>query len=108
MFRVLMTALILTNLLFAANARAQSLDTSMTDKQIIANILKECRELYTRAAGNCACGDHRTRNSPHCEKVLKELPPSFKPFCTRKDVTLREVSLYRMQNEGFIDTKCSK
>jgi hypothetical protein len=95
-------------LAFASSASAQQLDTSLSDKQIIANILKECRELYVHAAGNCACADERTRNSPHCAKVLKELPETFKPFCSRKDVTLREVSMYRMQNEGFIDRRCSK
>jgi hypothetical protein len=94
--------------LFATSASAQQLESSLSDKQIIANILKECRELYLRAAGNCACADERTRNSPNCAKVLQEMPDSFKPFCTRKDVTLREVSLYRMQNQGFIDRRCSK
>ena len=108
MLRILVGSLVLANLVFASSVGAQQLDTSLSDKQIIANILKECRELYMRAAGNCACADERTRNSPHCEKVLKELPETFKPFCSRKDVTLREVSMYRMQNEGFIDRRCSK
>jgi len=108
MFRILVASLVLATLTFTSPARAQQLDTSLSDKQIVANILKECRELYVRAAGSCACADERTRNSPHCEKILKDLPQSFKPFCSRKDVTLREVSMYRMQNEGFIDRRCSK
>lgn len=107
MARILACVLMLASFTFAP-AHAQQLDTSLSDKQIVANILKDCRELYVRAAGTCACADERTRNSPHCEKVLKDLPPSFKPFCSRKDVTLREVSMYRMQNEGFIDRRCSK
>jgi hypothetical protein len=86
----------------------QQLDTSLSDRQIIANILKECRDLYMRSAGNCACADERTRNSPHCVKTLQTLSSDFKPFCNRKDVTLKEVSMYRMQNEGFIDRRCSK
>ena len=108
MLRIFVSSLVLANLAFASSVAAQQLDTSLSDKQIIANILKECRELYMRAAGICACADERTRNSPHCEKILKELPETFKPFCSRKDVTLREVSMYRMQNEGFIDRRCSK
>jgi len=108
MARFLLCASILANLFFLSSAGAQQINTSMSDKQIVANILKECRELYVKAAGNCACADERTRNSPHCEKVLKDLPESFKPFCNRKDVSLREVSQYRMQNEGFIDRRCSK
>jgi hypothetical protein len=108
MFRILAGSLALANLLFASQARSQQINTSMTDRQIVANILKECRDLYVHAAGSCACADERTRNSPRCEKVLKELPESFKPFCSKKDVTLREISLYRMQNEGFIDRRCSK
>jgi hypothetical protein len=108
MFRILAGSLALANLLFASPARSQQINTSMSDRQIVANVLKECRDLYVRAAGSCACADERTRNSPRCEKVLKELPESFKPFCSKKDVTLREISLYRMQNEGFIDRRCSK
>ena len=46
MARILVCALVLANLLFVAASRAQQLDTSLSDKQIIANILKECRELY--------------------------------------------------------------
>src|ERR1044071_2077368 len=42
MVRNLVSALALLNLLFAGTARAQQLDTSMSDKQIVANILKEC------------------------------------------------------------------
>lgn len=106
--RFLAGSLIAVTFLFMPPLHAQQLNTSLSDKQIIAIILKECRDLYVRAAGSCACTDERTRNSPRCEKVLKELPESFKPFCSRKDVTLREVSLYRMQNEGFIDRRCSK
>jgi hypothetical protein len=108
MFRIVACALVLANLLLASTAKAQQIDTSLSDKQIIAKILQECRELYVPAAGSCACADERTRNSPHCTKVLKDLPETFKPFCSRKDVTLREVSLYRIQNQGFIDRRCSK
>ena len=108
MLRILASTLVLTGLALAPPARAQELNTSASDKQIIASILKECRELYLKAAGNCACVDERTRNAPNCAKVLKDLPESFKPFCSRKDVTLREVSMYRMQNQGFIDRRCSK
>lgn len=105
--RILVCVLALATFAFVP-ARAQQLNTSLSDKQIIVNILKECRDLYVRAAGNCACADERTRNSPNCAKVLRELPETFKPFCSRKDVSLREVSMYRMQNEGFIDRRCSK
>jgi len=107
MARILACVLMLASFTFAP-ARAQQLDTSLSDKQIVTKILKDCRELYVRAVGACACVDERTRNSPNCAKVLRELPESFKPFCSRKDVTLREVSMYRMQNEGFIDRRCSK
>jgi hypothetical protein len=105
---LILSTLVLGTFAFAPLASAQQLNTSMSDKQIIANILKDCRELYVRVAGNCACADGRTRTSPNCIKVLKDLPESFKPFCSRKDITLREVSMYRMQNEGFIDRRCSK
>ena len=108
MFRILVCPLVVLSLAFASSGRAQQIDSSTSDKQIIANILKECRELYVRAAGNCACADERTRNGANCAKILKDLPESFKPFCTRKDVSLREVSMYRMQNQGFIDRRCSK
>jgi hypothetical protein len=96
-------------LLAAQNpARSQQIDTSQSDRQIIADILKECRELYMKSVGACACADDRNKEGTRCNKAIKELPASFKPFCTRKDVTLREVSLYRMQNQGFIDQRCSK
>jgi hypothetical protein len=95
-------------LLIATAARAQQINTALSDRQIIANILKECRELYMRGVGACACADERARASPRCYQALKDLPDSFKPFCTRKDVSLREVSMYRMQNFGFIDQRCSK
>ena len=108
MFRIAVCALVLANVLFASLARAQQIDTSLSDKQIVAKILQECRELYMRAVGSCACADERTRNGAHCAKILKDLPETFKPFCSRKDVTLREVSMYRMQNQGFIDRRCSK
>ena len=108
MVRILACAITLASFLFAAAVDAQQLDTSMSDKQIIANILKECHELYARSVGDCACAADRTREGSRCNKVVKDLPESFKPFCTRKDVTLREVSLYRMQNQGFIDRRCSK
>ena len=61
-----------------------------------------------RSVGSCACADARTRESGHCAKALKDVPETFKPFCSRKDVSLREVSMYRMQNQGFIDRRCSK
>ncbi len=108
MIRNLLCALICANLLFTSTARAQQLDTSMSDKQIIANILKECRDLYARSVGDCACAADRNKEGTRCNKFISALPESFKPFCTRKDVTLREVSLYRMQNQGFIDRRCSK
>ena len=108
MVRKLVCALVFATLPLAGNVRAQQLDTSMSDKQIVANILKECRDLYTRSVGDCACAADRTREGTRCNKVVKDLPDSFKPFCTRKDVTLREVSLYRMQNQGFIDRRCAK
>ena len=108
MVRNLACALMLATLLFANDVRAQHLDTSMSDKQIIANILKECHELYARSVGDCACATDRNKEGTRCNKVVRDLPESFKPFCTRKDVTLREVSLYRMQNQGFIDRRCSK
>jgi hypothetical protein len=105
MTRALVTIAILA---FVSPCFAQQIDTSLSDKQIIANILKECRDLYMRSVGACACADDRKREGTHCYKVTKDLPESFKPFCTRKDVTLREVSMYRMQNEGFIDQRCAK
>ena len=108
MVRISVYALVLANLLSAGTARAQHLDTSMSDKQIVTNILKECHELYARTVGDCACAADRTKDGARCNKVVKDLPESFKPFCTRKDVTLREVSMYRMQNQGFIDRRCSK
>ena len=108
MIRNLGCALALANLLFATTAQAQQLDTSMSDKQIITNILKECHELYARSVGDCACAPDRNKEGTRCNKVTKDLPETFRPFCTRKDVTLREVSLYRMQNQGFIDRRCSK
>ena len=108
MDRKLVSAIVLVTLLFAGAARAQQIDTSMSDKQIIANILKECRDVYARTVGDCACAPDRNKEGTRCNKVVKDLPESFKPFCTRKDVTLREVSLYRMQNQGFIDRRCSK
>ena len=89
-------------------AFAQHIDTSMSDRQIVAAIIKECRDLYMRSVGTCACADDRTREGTRCNKVTKDLPETFKPFCNRKDVTLREVSMYRMQNEGFIDQRCGK
>ena len=98
----------IANLISVSSSFAQQINTSLSDKQIIANILKECRELYMRSVGACACAEDRNREGTHCNKVLKELPENFKPFCNRKDVTLREVSMYRMQNEGFIDRRCSK
>ena len=108
MIRTFACALALANLLLASPAHAQQLDTSMSDKQIVANILKECHELYARSVGDCACAPDRNKEGTRCNKVVKDLPESFKPFCTRKDVTLREVSLYRMQNQGFIDRRCAK
>jgi hypothetical protein len=107
MLRVLIAALVLV--IFAVTpARAQQIDTSQSDRQIIANILKECRDLYMKSVGACACADDRNKEGTRCNKVIKDLPDSFKPFCTRKDVTLREVSLYRMQNQGFLDRRCAK
>lgn len=108
MIRHLACSLVLATLLIAGPLRAQQINTSMSDKQIIANILKECRELYARSVGDCACAPDRHKEGTRCNKVVKDLPESFKPFCTRKDVTLREVSSYRMQNQGFIDRRCSK
>src|ERR1700694_131969 len=102
MFRVFVSVPVLAISLMVSSASAQQLATSMSDKQIVANILKECRDLYMRSVGNCACADDRNRDGTHCNKIVKGLPESFNPFCNRKDVTLREVSLYRMQNEGFI------
>ena len=107
MLRVLIAALVLVN--FAVTpARAQQIDTSQSDRQIIASILKECRGLYMKSVGACACADDRNKEGTRCNKVIKGLPDSFKPFCARKDVTLREVSLYRMQNQGFLDRRCAK
>ena len=108
MFRVLVSVPMLAMSLIASPAPAQQINTSMSDRQIIGIILKECRDLYMRNVGNCACADERTRNSAQCTKVLQNVPVDFKPFCKNKDVTLREVSMFRMQNEGFIDQRCSK
>lgn len=108
MIRNLGCALMLATFFFVYTTHAQQLDTSMSDKQIIASILKECHELYARSVGECACAPDRNKEGTRCNKLVKDLPESFKPFCTRKDVTLREVSLYRMQNQGFIDRRCSK
>ncbi len=108
MIRNLGCALMLAAFLFLHSAHAQQLDTSMSDKQIVTNILKECHELYARSVGDCACAPDHNKGGTRCNKVVKDLPESFKLFCTRKDVTLREVSLYRMQNQGFIDRRCSK
>lgn len=94
--------------LLVDTTRAQHIDSTLSDRQIIANILKECRELYLRSVGPCACAEDRLREGTRCNKAVKDLPPSFKPFCSRKDVTLQEVSMYRMQNFGFIDRRCSK
>jgi len=106
MIRVIATVLVIT---FAiVPAVAQQIDTSMSDRQIVAAILKDCRDLYMRSVGSCACADDRAREGTRCNKVVKDLPDRFKPFCNRKDVTLREVSMYRMQNEGFIDQRCGK
>ncbi len=107
MFRLVVTALVLVNVMLVAT-QAQQLDTSQSDRQIITNILKECRELYMKSVGACACADDRAKEGTRCNKAVKDLSESFKPFCIRKDVTLREVSLYRMQNQGFIDRRCSK
>jgi hypothetical protein len=106
MIRVIASVFLLA--LAVSPASSQQLDTSMSDRQIVNAILKECRDLYMRSVGTCACADDRTREGTRCNKMVKELPGSFKPFCNKKDVTLREVSLYRMQNEGFIDQRCSK
>ena len=106
MIRVIISVVAFT--LAVSAASAQQIDTSMSDRQIVTAILKECRDLYMRSVGSCACADDRTRDGTRCNKVVKELPESFKPFCNRKDVTLREVSMYRMQNEGFIDQRCAK
>ena len=95
-------------LLLLAPAQAQQIDTSMSDKQIVAEILKECRDLYMKSVGACACADDRNKDGTRCNKAIKEMPESFKPFCSRKDVSLREVSLYRMQIQGFIDRRCAK
>jgi hypothetical protein len=83
-------------ILIFATAQAQQLDNSASDKQIIANILKESRELYMKSVGVCACADDCNKEGTRCNKVIKEQPETFKPFCTRKDVSLRELSLYRM------------
>jgi hypothetical protein len=95
-------------LAFAIQSRAQQLDTSLSDRQIVANIMKECEELYSRSIGPCACANDRHREGSRCNKVIKDLPETFKPFCHRKDVTVNEVRLYRMQNQAFIDRRCSK
>jgi hypothetical protein len=91
-----------------ATAQGQQIESSLSDRQIIANILKECRDLYMRSVGPCACAEDRRREGTRCNKVVRDLPETFKPFCTRKDVTLQEISMYRMQNLGFIDQRCSK
>ena len=108
MFRVLVSAPMLAMCFFVSLAPAQQIDSSTSDRQIIANIIKECRELYMRSVGSCACAEETTRNGAGCAKVVKDLPDSFKPFCKTKDVSLREVSMYRMQNQGFIDRRCAK
>ncbi len=106
MIRILATAFAIA---FAIGpAVAQQIDTSMSDRQIVSAILKECRDLYMRSVGSCACADDRMREGTRCNKLVKDLPDSFRPFCNRNDVTLREVSMYRMQNEGFIDRRCGK
>jgi hypothetical protein len=105
MFRHSVLALLIGNLLLFAHPAGAQLDTSLSDKQIIAKILEECRQLYMRSVGACACQPERARNGSRC---AKDLPETFKPFCNRKDVTLNEISLYRMQNQGFIDRRCSK
>jgi hypothetical protein len=89
-------------------AQAQQIESTLSDRQIITNILKECRELYMRSVGPCACAEDRLRDGTRCNKLVKDLPETFKPFCARKDVTLQEISMYRMQNLGFIDRRCSK
>ena len=89
MIRNLGCALTLATFSFLGTAHAQQLDTSMSDKQIITNILKDCHELYAHSVGDCACAPDRTKEGTRCHKALKDLPESFKPFCTRKDVTLR-------------------
>lgn len=94
--------------LLALTAQAQQIESTLSDRQIIANILKECRELYMRSVGPCACAEDRMREGTRCNKVIRDLPESFKPFCTRRDVTLQEVSMYRMRRLGFIDQRCSK
>ena len=106
MIRVIISVVAFT--LAVSAASAQQIDTSMSDRQIVTAILKECRDLYMRSVGSCACADDRTRDGTRCNKLTKDLPESFKPFCNRKDVTLREVSMFRMQNEGFIDQRCAK
>ena len=108
MLRVILSVPVFVACLFVSLAPAQQIDTSASDRQIIAAIVKECRELYMRSVGTCACADENVRGSAGCAKAVKDLPESFKPFCRNKDVTLREVSLYRMQNQGFIDRRCSK
>jgi hypothetical protein len=105
MFRIVVCALVLANILFTALAKAQQIDTSLSDKQIVAKILEECRELFMRTVGSCACQNNHARNGSRC---AKDLPEGFKPFCSRKDVTLNEVRMYRMQNQGFIDQRCSR
>jgi hypothetical protein len=99
-------ALIFT--LMTLTAQAQQIESTLSDRQIITNILKECRELYMRSVGPCACAEDRLRDGTRCNKLVKDLPETFKPFCARKDVTLQEISMYRMQNLGFIDRRCSK
>jgi len=108
MVRVLVSVPTFVVCMFVSLAPAQQIDTSMSDRQIIASILKECRELYMRSVGSCACADETTRSGPGCAKAVRDLPDSFKPFCKTKDVSLREVSMYRMQNQGFIDRRCAK
>src|ERR1700693_6185887 len=88
MIRNLGCALMLATFFFVDTTHAQQLDTSMSHKQIIASILKECHELYARSVGECACAPDRNKEGARSNKVVKDLPESFKPFCTRKDVTL--------------------
>lgn len=92
----------------ASSAHAQQIESTLSDRQIIDNILKECRELYRRSVGPCACAEDRNREGARGNQVIRDLPESFKPSCTCKDVTLQEMSISRLQNFGFIDWRCSK
>ena len=107
MLRLAIGSLLLAQLA-SIPVNAQQIDTTSTDRQIVAQILKECRELYMPAVGSCACADERTRNSAGCVRALKEVPDTFNPFCKSKDVTLNEVRLYRMQSDAFLDRRCAK